>query len=501
MRPNRFVVVVDAGSTRLRCLLFDSDGGVVAQRSADWTYLDADTVSPYARELDAESAWRSTARLIAECVGHSSVEARWIAAITVTSQRQGVVFLDRVGDVLYAGPNVDLRAVFEGAAIDDAMASRVFETTGRLPSFLFAPARLRWFMRHRPNVYDRIDRVVTLADWLRWKLSGDLVSEQTLAAEAGLLDVQERRWCAALLGDMGLTTNETVPMEAAGTVVGKVAREAAGVTGLPDGAQVVVSAADTQCGLVGLGVTRPGQVGVVAGWSIPLLMVTDAPVFDAARRTWTGCYVEQARWSLESTCGDAGNSYRWLADTMWAGDDRPFDRMDEAARGVAAGSDGVMAFLGPARMDMSRVGLRAGGLVFPVPLTFADIGRGHAARAALEALSFAVRANIEQLESVSGVAPSTIAVGGGMTATSSWVEMLPNALGRPVQVASAPHATASGAYLTAAADLDGADSLLGYADGLASTTTVEPKAVDATGYDDLYGRWTEMAERLEAAGT
>ena len=88
--------------------------------------------------------------------------ARNIAAVTVTSQRQGVVFLDRDGRVLYAGPNVDLRAIFEGAAIDDAMGSRVFEVTGRLPSFLFAPAKLRWFMQNKPDVYERIDRVVDI---------------------------------------------------------------------------------------------------------------------------------------------------------------------------------------------------------------------------------------------------------------------------------------------------------------------------------------------------
>ena len=500
MSGSRFVVVVDAGSTRIRCFVFDSNGGVVTQRSADWTYLDADAVSPYARELDAESVWASTSRLVAECVGDSGVVARRIAAVTVTSQRQGVVFLDRDGRVLYAGPNVDLRAIFEGAAIDDAMGSRVFEVTGRLPSFLFAPAKLRWFMQNKPEVYERIDRVVTLADWLRWKLSGELVSEATLAAEAGLLDVRTRRWCADLFDEIGVRASCGVPIERAGAVVGAVRRDSTDLTGLPVGVPVVVSAADTQCGLLGLGVGRAGQVGIVAGWSIPLLMVTEAPAYDAARRTWTGCYVDESLWSLESTCGDAGNSYRWLADTMWAGETRPFDRMDAAARGVGAGSDGVLAFLGASRMDMGRVGLRAGGLIFPVPLTFGGIGRGHAARAALEATSFAVRANLEQLESVSGVAASRIALGGGMTATSSWVEMLPNVLGRPVEVASAPDVTASGAYVTAVAALDGLDSLSARAEASASTTTIDPSPVDSAEYEDLYGRWSEVARHLEASG-
>ena len=497
---DRAIVVVDAGSTRIRCFLFDSNGEAVVQRSTAWSYVAPDVPSPYARELDAEGVWDSTARLMAECVGNSSVDAQRIGAITVTSQRQGVVFLDSEDHVLYAGPNVDLRAVFEGAAIDDVMGDRVYEVTGRLPSFLFAPAKLRWFMNHKPDIYDRIDRVVTLADWLRWKLSGELVSEPTLAAETGLLDIREGRWCMGLFDELGVRLDGSVPIERAGAVIGNVRREAANRTGIPEGVPVVVSPADTQCGLLGLGVSHAGQVGIVAGWSIPLLMLTDVPTFDKGRRTWTSCYVEEGLWSIESTCGDAGNSYRWLADTMWAGEVRPFDSMDAAAHEAPAGSDGVLAYLGASRMDMGRVGLRAGGFIFPVPMTFNGIGRGRLARAALESIAFAVRANLEQLECVSGIPVSKIALGGGMIATSSWVEMLPNVLGRPVEVASAPNVTATGAYVTAAAALGGLDSIPGEAEARATTTTIEPGPVESAEYDSHYRRWTEMAEHLESAG-
>ena len=175
-------------------------------------------------------------------------------------------------------------------------------------------------------------------------------------------------------------------------MIGNVRREVAESTGAPEGVPVVVSPADTQCGLLGLGVSRVGQVGTVAGWSIPLVMLTDTPVFDEERRTWTGCYVEDDLWSLESTCGDAGNSYRWLADTMWAGETGPFESMDAAASDVPAGSHGILSFLGPSRMDMSSVGIQTGGFIFPVPMTFSGIGRGHLTRAALESIAFAVRA-------------------------------------------------------------------------------------------------------------
>ena len=61
-----------------------------------------------------------------------------IDAVAVTSQRQAVAFIDGDGGTVYVGPNTDLRAVFEGAAIDDQIGEVVYETTGHLPSMLFA---------------------------------------------------------------------------------------------------------------------------------------------------------------------------------------------------------------------------------------------------------------------------------------------------------------------------------------------------------------------------
>ena len=72
----------------------------------------------------------------------SRIRADEIAAVAATSQRQAVVFLDSDGHELYAGPNLDLRAVFEGAAIDDELRDRVYRTTGHLPSFFFTAAKL-----------------------------------------------------------------------------------------------------------------------------------------------------------------------------------------------------------------------------------------------------------------------------------------------------------------------------------------------------------------------
>src|SRR5204863_8650144 len=90
---------------------------------------------------------------------------------------------------------------------------------------------------------------------------------------------------------------------------------AGGTTNGPfSGIPVVHAGADTQCALVGMGALGPRETGVPAGWSAPLQFVTDRPVFDSAKRTWTGLHVVPDRWVIESNAGETGRAWQWICD-------------------------------------------------------------------------------------------------------------------------------------------------------------------------------------------
>ena len=71
--------------------------------------------------------------------------------------------------------------------------------------------------------------------------------------------------------------------------------------------------------------------------------------------------------------------------------------MDSLAPETPTGSDGTLALLGPARMDMNTLGMRQDGFLFPVPVAFGGTEQGHLARAALEGIAYAVKANLDSL--------------------------------------------------------------------------------------------------------
>ena len=496
MSAERYIVVIDAGTTLVWCHLFNSAGKIVASRSTPWAYQNVIDISPYAREFDHKPVWEGLCGLVRQVVDEGGNRNN-VAALTITSQRQGVVFLDRQGHELYAGPNLDLRSVFEGAAIDDSYGERMYDVTGHAPSFLFAAGKLKWFQLHRPNVYDSIATVLPLSDWLNWKLSGEMVSERTAAGEAGLLDIRQRNWCTQLFGDLGLASNGHVPLVDLATVLGSVQVSAAKATGLPVSTPVVSAGADTQCGLLGLGLARPAQAGIVAGWSAPVQMVTNAPVFSQQTKTWTGCHVTSQLWVAESNPSDTGNVYRWVADTFWPDQSDPFAAMERAAEAIPAGSDGAIALLGPSRMDMSQLGLRAGGLLFPVPITMSEPNRAQITRAVIEANAYAVKSNLEQIETVVGQKADDVAVGGGMTKTKMWSDVLVNVLDRPVQVSPEHQVSAVGAYLCGATGIGGFSSLEEAASsGTGTMETFEPDPVLAMEYHDHYEHWQEVETSL-----
>lgn len=495
--PSRGVLVIDAGSSRPRCAVFDETGEVVASRDGRWAYLADPEGSTLSREFDTQAVWKELCNLTGGCIAEANRQSCTVVAVAVTGQRQAVAFLDPEGREVYAGPNVDLRAVFEGAAIDEEARDEVYATTGHIPSLLFAAAKLRWFRVHRPEAYARIARAVTLADWIAYRLTGVLCNEVTLAGESGLLDITRRTWCSDLFNRLGVISAEG-PLVHAGSVMGETGSKASEDAGIRMGTPVVAAGADTQCGLLGMGVSREHELGVVAGWSAPLQLITSRPVFSPHARTWAGCFLEDGKWVVESNAGDVGNSYRWLADTLFDGTKDAYRAMDGLAAPVPPGADGTWAFLGPARMDMAAVGMRSGGFVFPVPLTHSDVGRGHLVRASLESAAFAVKANLEQIEDIAGVQPRSITVGGGMTRTATWVRVLADVLGQDIRVSYDANVSAAGASLCAWTALGDYSSLAEAAGAVRDAVrTVESDPLASSEYQELYAGWTELSQRLQ----
>ncbi|NQU97309.1 MAG: FGGY-family carbohydrate kinase [Chloroflexi bacterium] len=492
-------LVIDFGSSRIRAAVAPALGAPLAVVSNPVRYHHPEDAPDAARELDPAESWQLLAQTARAAVRESGVNPSEVAGLGVTSQRLGIALLDEERNALYAGPNTDLRAVFQGAAIDQEAGDFIWRMCGHGPGFLLAWSKLRWFKEEKPWLFEQASHVVTLADWLVERMTGALGTERASAAECGLADVTTGLPARSIARRLGLGGIEIPPARDPGAVAGELLPEPADEFGLHPGIPVVSAGPDTQAGLVGLGAGEAGQVGVMTGWSAAVQYVTRKPVFDSDRGLWTGRHVLLDRWVTEGNAGEMGGAYGWLASLLAPGEDEPstMARFDHMAARVPPGASGASAFLGPALVNMRDAGMRLGGLAFPVPLSFEPPDVPVLVRAALESFAFAVRANLERLEEVTGGPASTVSVGGGMVRTRTFRTVLANVLGRPVRFAPSGEATVLGAAtVTAAAMARGPEIQSLLHRRFQALREIEPGPADAAEYEDLYRTWRERAAAL-----
>ncbi len=492
-------MALDVGTSSVKCLIVDTEGCCTAAVSKRWASFKPAGAPDTAREFNPKRLLSLVRRAVGEALGRSGLVAEDVASVGITSQRQGVIALDETGKEVYAGPNMDLRAVFEGSAMDETHGDVIYDTTGHLPSFFFTPAKLKWLRSHSPRRYNRIQSVLSLADWVAYRLTGNLACEPSLAGEAGLLDIRRGAWCDTLHRELGVELPFYPPLRPAGTLLGGIALDVADSVGLTPDTSVAVGGADTQCGLLGMGVTSEGEAGLVAGWSAPVQQVSSCPVFSPGKATWTGLHVVPDCYVVESSTGVAGYALDWMIRAFRGrGAGSGMKSLERMVRDVPPGSNGVVALMGPSRMDMGRVGFRLGGIIMPVPTTHYGLDGSHMARAILENIAFAVKSNMTQIESITGRRAGRICVGGGMTNNAVFVQIIADVLGREVYKAGLAHVSGLGAAMAASVAGAAYDSLAEASEAMrGDLQCVEPDPATSAEYQDYYERWCTLGSNLE----
>jgi autoinducer 2 (AI-2) kinase len=428
---------------------------------------------------------------LAEAVRTSNVASSSITSVSVAAQRGGMAFLNGPS-AIYLAPNRDVRAVFEGAALDDAHPNAIYATTGHLPSMFFAPAKLRWWREHHPRRAGTITSIASLGAWAVCELTGVLAETLSTLTELGLADVRTGQPARDLLAKLGVPIDLLSSIVSEGAPTAGLALDAARTIGIPSGTPLYLAGPDAQVAALGSGTVEPGDTAVIAGWSAPVQRVTAQPTFDDRRRTWVIRGQISGTWASEANPGDTGAAVDLIRRLLGRGmSPQRFDRLAATAPPTDLP---VIASWGPRALDLSNPGMTLGGLIVPSPVTYEGLAAGTVARATLENIAFAVRECTALLNNVCGPSNRPLVLAGGMGAGDTFASLLANALGRAVlrqdasstAVGSAMVATLSrGQLLNAAIERRSAAQLF------------EPSAAETAEANERYERWLTVRDELD----
>jgi len=493
----RYLMALDAGIGGGRCVIFDTQGKSVCSNYREWTYNRPADV-PGGVEFEAEEFWGIltdvTRRTLAELPGG----AKEIAAISATCMREGFVLLDQAGEEIYSAPSFDDRGKAFNAALGEEMGEQIYQTTGHWPASLHAPGRILWLQANRPKLWEQATGFLMVGDWMLYRLTGEKAGEPSNLCSTVLIDAQRRNWADIMLERLNLPPDILPPIRNGGELLGKVSARAAEETGLCEGTPVVIGGGDSQCGLVGTGVTHAGRVTAVAGTTTPILLAVDRPFIDPEMYLWTRCHVVPNLWCLEANAGMTGMVYRWVRDTFCelekiagarAGID-PYILMNKRAAQAPVGANGVVVMCS-SRMNARRIDrlFAPGGIMGLDPMNPGKTGLNEIIRATMENICYSVRANIELFERVSGSKVEELRMCGGQTRSDFWMQMQADILGIPVLIASNEEATALGAAICAGVGTGVFSDFDEGGEAVSSFTTVQPEPGKKAEYDPHYDRW------------
>jgi glycerol kinase len=493
-----YILAIDQGTTSSRAILFDRDCKIVsvAQQEFAQHFPRSGWV-----EHEPEDIWETTLAVCRSAVAKAGAEAKHIAAVGITNQRETTLVWDRE-----TGKPVHRAIVWQDRRTADACAALkqaghedfVSQSTGLLLDPYFSGTKIAWILDNVDGAREAAEagRLAfgTVDSFLLWRLTGGRVhaTDATNASRTLLYDIHAGDWSDEML-DLFRVPRSMLPEvrdSAAdfgetkyGMFVGPV--RIAGIAG------------DQQAATVGQACFKPGMMKSTYGTGCFAVLNTGSEAVRSRNRLLTTIAYRlsgETTYALEGSIFSAGAAVQWLRDGLGIVSDAA-----ESGPLADAADPEQDVYLVPAFTGLGAPYWDADcrGAIFGLTR---GTGPAELARAALESVCYQTRDLLEAMEADwSGAAGEMVLrVDGGMAASDWTMQRLADLLATPVDRPQILETTALGAAYLAGlqAGLYPApeEFATGWATGWSLDRRFDP-VMDKTERDRKYAGWRDAVSR------
>jgi glycerol kinase len=443
------ILSIDEGTTGVRGAIVDEHGTVLGSGYREFAQHFP---KPGWVEHDADEIWAATLDACAEALESTGTAPADVTCVGITNQRETAVVWERS-----TGRPIHHAIVWQDrrtAGICDQLkgdghADHIRATTGLVLDAYFSGTKVAWMLDHVDGARARAEAgelaFGTVDSWLVWNLTDGAshVTEPSNACRTMLWDLRGDRWSDTMCQLLGVPA----------TVLPEV-RDSAGHFGqtvparfLGIDAPITGIAGDQQAALFGQGCWSPGTSKNTYGTGSFLLLNTgqDAPVSEHGLLTSAGWRINgRTTYVLEGAIFVTGAAVQWLRDGLGIVDDAA--ETQALASQVPPGNEGVYmvpAFVG---LGAPHWDPYARGTIVGITR---GTGRGHLARAALEAMAYQSADVVDLMERESGQDLVELRVDGGAAANELLCQFQADILGVPVLRPALTETTVLGAAFLA----------------------------------------------------
>lgn len=443
----KYIVSLDQGTTSSRAIVFDRKGSIVAKAQHEYPqiYPKAGWV-----EHNPDDILKSQLRALADALINGQIEAKDIAAIGITNQRETTILWDKTtGKPVYNAIVWQCRRTADMCEKlkNEGLGEYIQQHTGLIIDAYFSGTKIKWILENVPEAKKLAAEgkllFGTVDTWLIWNLTGRRahVTDYSNAARTMLFDVDTLKWDEFLCNKLDIPMNILPRVAQSSEVYGAISPGIPGIESLA-GIPICSAIGDQQAALFGQACFKPGQAKNTYGTGCFLLMNTGETRVHSRNNLITGIawgLNGKVEYCIEGSAFNAGSVIQWLRDELHLIKSAP--ECDKLAESVpdANGIYLVPAFTG---MGAPYWDMYARGAI--VGMT-RGTNRAHIARAVLESIAYQMTDLLEAMIADSEITLSELRVDGGASVSNIMMQIQANMINTTVNRPKTVETTALGA--------------------------------------------------------
>jgi xylulokinase len=328
----------------------------------------------------------------------------------------------------------------------------LYDLVGHTLELCWGFPRLMWLKEHTPAVFEKAQGWLSVGDLGVLWLSGERITDYSLASRTMAFDQHARTWATSLLDAVGIPVGLFPSAHQSGTRAGWTDRAVESQTGIRAGTPVVLGGHDRLCGAYAARADTDTVVDSV-GTAEAVVMNVDAgaPVTQSAKAAHIPryCDVVPERMAYSARVGQSGAVVEWLRREVFTAPGQPLASHEQMMSEIRmpVRFNGIVCYPAFGRLIQPSA---EDDLMYGAYLGLTDEHkRGDLLQASLEAAGFSLRRSLEVLPKALTDALGPIRVEGGAVQNPAWMQIRADVIGHQLESIETPHVAALGAALLA----------------------------------------------------
>jgi L-xylulokinase len=423
-----YLMGIDNGGTIIKAAIYNEKG---EQISVNRQKIHLITPKAGFTERNMEEIWQANVRAIKGAIESVNIDSKDIKAIGISGHGKGIYMLDKQGNPVYNGiVSTDNRAVeYQILYNKNGVAEKVYETNYQKVLASQPVCLLKWFKDNDRKVYDKIAYVLSVKDYIRYRLTNKIFVERTDISGSNLINLTTGKKDLQLLKlfDIEEMYNCIPEIKSSIDNCGQVTLNAANETNLAEGTIVSGGMFDIDACALSMGITDSENICVIAGtWSINEY-ISKVPVKDKSV-SMNSYYCMPDYYLIEECSPTSAGNLEWYLNNF--SDTKDYKVLDERVQSIKP-QDCKVIFLPFIFASNESNSLMQG--------TFVNLSgstsKEEMLRSVYEGIVFSHKSHIDRLLS-SRNRPKAIRLTGGAANSKIWSQMFADILGLPIETIS-----------------------------------------------------------------